>query len=108
MSIRDTASSLNDITWREERVLRMRFGIPGSDVMSEGVRLNVRLTLTEIAANFGTTRERIRQVQTKGLRKLTEDAMTAAGANLTADMQAKLRSAWRTARGLPRERSMER
>jgi len=45
---------------REERVLRMRFGI--------GV--NTEHTLEEVGLQFSVTRERIRQIEAKALRKL--------------------------------------
>ncbi len=54
---REVLSSLNP---REEKVLRMRFGID-----EEGEH-----TLEEVGENFCVTRERIRQIETKALRKL--------------------------------------
>jgi RNA polymerase primary sigma factor len=45
---------------REERVLRMRFGIG----------MNTDHTLEEVGQQFGVTRERIRQIEAKALRKL--------------------------------------
>lgn len=53
-------SSLSTKDRKEERVLRMRFGI--------GV--NGAHTLDEIGIRFGVTRERIRQIETKAIRKL--------------------------------------
>ena len=51
---------LSDLNPREERVLRMRFGIDDS----------VDLTLEEVGRNFSVTRERIRQIEAKALKKL--------------------------------------
>lgn len=51
---------LDTLTPREERVLRLRFGI--DDGRSR--------TLEEVGQNFGVTRERIRQIEAKALRKL--------------------------------------
>jgi len=51
---------LKSLTPREEKVLKMRFGI---DVASEH-------TLEEVGKDFGVTRERIRQIEVKALRKL--------------------------------------
>ena len=48
------------LTPREEKVLRMRFGI--------GERADH--TLEEVGHDFGVTRERIRQIEDKALRKL--------------------------------------
>ena len=50
---------LASLTPREERVLRMRFGI--------GV--NTDHTLEEVGQQFSVTRERIRQIEAKALRK---------------------------------------
>jgi RNA polymerase primary sigma factor len=51
---------LKGLTPREEKVLKMRFGI---DVASEH-------TLEEVGKDFGVTRERIRQIEVKAIRKL--------------------------------------
>jgi RNA polymerase primary sigma factor len=53
-------SVLHTLSPREELVLRMRFGIDTS----------VDLTLEEIGDNFAVTRERIRQIEAKALKKL--------------------------------------
>ena len=60
-SLEDTAQKvLATLTPREERVLRMRFGIgEHSDH-----------TLEEVGQDFDVTRERIRQIEAKALRKL--------------------------------------
>ncbi len=55
-----TTRILSTLTPREERVLRMRFGI--------GV--NTDHTLEEVGQQFNVTRERIRQIEAKALRKL--------------------------------------
>lgn len=51
---------LSQLTPREERVLRMRFGIG----------MNTDHTLEEVGQQFNVTRERIRQIEAKALRKL--------------------------------------
>lgn len=51
---------LKSLTPREEKVIKMRFGI---DVASEH-------TLEEVGKDFGVTRERVRQIEVKALRKL--------------------------------------
>ena len=55
-----TEKALATLTPREEKVLRMRFGI--------GERSDH--TLEEVGRSFGVTRERIRQIEAKALRKL--------------------------------------
>ena len=55
-----TARILSSLTPREERVLRMRFGIG----------MNSDHTLEEVGQQFSVTRERIRQIEAKALRKL--------------------------------------
>jgi RNA polymerase primary sigma factor len=56
-----TTEVLGSLTPREERVLRMRFGIG----------MNTDHTLEEVGQQFSVTRERIRQIEAKALRKLT-------------------------------------
>ena len=55
-----TTKVLASLTPREERVLRMRFGIG----------MNTDHTLEEVGQQFSVTRERIRQIEAKALRKL--------------------------------------
>lgn len=60
-NLRDTTNKiLSTLTPREERVLRMRFGIG----------MNTDHTLEEVGQQFSVTRERIRQIEAKALRKL--------------------------------------
>jgi RNA polymerase primary sigma factor len=56
-NIEEVLSSLSD---REAKVLKMRFGLEGKNPM----------TLEEVGREFGVTRERIRQIEAKALRKL--------------------------------------
>jgi len=51
---------LKTLTYREKRVLKLRFGIAGGHPH----------TLEEVGKEFGVTRERIRQIEAKALRKL--------------------------------------
>jgi len=55
-----TKEVLNGLTMREAKVLRMRFGID----------MNTDHTLEEVGKQFDVTRERIRQIEAKALRKL--------------------------------------
>jgi RNA polymerase primary sigma factor len=55
-----TTAVLGTLTQREARVLRMRFGI----------EMNTDHTLEEVGKQFDVTRERIRQIEAKALRKL--------------------------------------
>ncbi|UZE95887.1 RNA polymerase sigma factor RpoD [Alkalimarinus alittae] len=55
-----TTSVLSGLTAREAKVLRMRFGI----------EMNTDHTLEEVGKQFDVTRERIRQIEAKALRKL--------------------------------------
>ncbi len=55
-----TEEVLKNLTDREQKVLRMRFGIG----------MNTDHTLEEVGKQFGVTRERIRQIEAKALRKL--------------------------------------
>jgi RNA polymerase primary sigma factor len=55
-----TASMLKTLTPREERIIKMRFGLDGGN----------ERTLEEVGQSFAVTRERIRQIEAKALRKL--------------------------------------
>jgi RNA polymerase primary sigma factor len=55
-----TKHVLDSLTPREAKVLRMRFGI----------EMNTDHTLEEVGKQFDVTRERIRQIEAKALRKL--------------------------------------
>jgi RNA polymerase primary sigma factor len=60
-NLRDTTTRvLASLTAREERILRMRFGLG----------MNSDHTLEEVGQQFWLTRERIRQIEAKALRKL--------------------------------------
>jgi len=56
----DIEALLSSLTPREARVLQLRFGL--MDGQSH--------TLEEVGEKFGVTRERIRQIQTKAIRRL--------------------------------------
>jgi RNA polymerase primary sigma factor len=57
-----TAQVLRTLTPREEKIVKMRFGLEdGSEH-----------TLEEVGRSFAVTRERIRQIETKALRKLRQ------------------------------------
>jgi RNA polymerase primary sigma factor len=58
--VEETRELLNELTPREERVLRMRFGLDDG----------TERTLSEIGESFSLTRERIRQIETQALKKL--------------------------------------
>jgi RNA polymerase primary sigma factor len=59
--MRDAVSeALTTLTPREAKILRLRFGIEG----------NAECTLEELGNQFELTRERIRQIEVKALRKL--------------------------------------
>jgi RNA polymerase primary sigma factor len=60
------AEALAQLTPREERILRMRFGIGMADH-----------TLEQVGKTFGVTRERIRQIEAKALQKLGHPARAA-------------------------------
>ena len=67
-----TTRVLATLTPREERVLRMRFGIG----------MNTDHTLEEVGQQFSVTRERIRQIEAKALRKLKHPSRVADAAQL--------------------------
>ncbi|MDA2925069.1 sigma-70 family RNA polymerase sigma factor, partial [Acidobacteria bacterium AH-259-L09] len=57
-----TAAVLQSLTPREEQIIRMRFGIEDGN----------EHTLQEVGQRFSVTRERIRQIEAKALRKLRD------------------------------------
>jgi RNA polymerase primary sigma factor len=58
--------ALSTLTPREEQIVRMRFGLD---------RSGKEHTLEEISRRFGVTRERIRQIESKALKKLRRPAI---------------------------------
>ena len=67
-TLRDqTGQVLKTLSPREERVLRMRFGVGNG----------TELTLEEVGRSFSVTRERIRQIESKALRKLRHSSRAA-------------------------------
>ena len=67
-----TKDVLDTLTPREAKVLRMRFGI----------EMNTDHTLEEVGKQFDVTRERIRQIEAKALRKLRHPVALGAAAEL--------------------------
>jgi RNA polymerase primary sigma factor len=61
-----TAEVLNSLTPREERIIKMRFGLEDG----------TERTLEEVGQAFGVTRERIRQIEAKAIRKLRHPSRT--------------------------------
>ena len=78
-NLRETTTRvLASLTPREERVLRMRFGIG----------MNTDHTLEEVGQQFSVTRERIRQIEAKALRKLKHPSRRGScGASSTTDQE---------------------
>lgn len=62
----EIADQLLELTPREERVIRLRFGIGLAD----------ELTLEQVGETFEVTRERIRQIEAKALRRLSHQSRT--------------------------------
>jgi RNA polymerase primary sigma factor len=65
---RRTASMLRTLTAREEKIIKMRFGLQDG----------TEHTLEEVGRTFGVTRERIRQIEAKVLRKLRHPSRSGA------------------------------
>jgi RNA polymerase primary sigma factor len=63
-----TTRALASLTPREERIVRMRFGIG----------MNTDHTLGEVGQQFSVTRERIRQIEAKALKKLKHPSRSSA------------------------------
>jgi RNA polymerase primary sigma factor len=61
----DLETVLDSLNEREAQVLRLRFGFEGQ-----------ALTLEEVGKKFGVTRERIRQIEAKALRKLKQSSIS--------------------------------
>lgn len=72
-------SSLSTKDRKEERVLRMRFGVGVNDA----------LTLDEIGMRFGVTRERIRQIESKAIRKLRHPSRSEPFARMVLGLEPK-------------------
>ena len=72
-----TQSVLKSLTPREEKVLKMRFGVGGGS----------EHTLEEVGQNFTVTRERIRQIESKALRKLRHPSRSKALRIFTSDFR---------------------
>jgi RNA polymerase primary sigma factor len=64
---RQTSAVLQTLTQREEQVLRLRFGVGEKS----------EHTLEEVGKSFNVTRERIRQIESKALRKLRHPSRSA-------------------------------
>ena len=67
-NLRETTTRVLALTPREERIVRMRFGIG----------MNTDHTLGEVGQQFSVTRERIRQIEAKALRKLKHPSRSGA------------------------------
>ena len=66
-SLRETLEKLmGELTSREQEVLKARYGFED----------DVEKTLEEVGQTFGVTRERIRQIESKALRKLSHPTRT--------------------------------
>jgi RNA polymerase primary sigma factor len=72
-----TEQVLNMLTPREERVIKMRFGLEDG----------TEHTLEEVGQKFGVTRERIRQIEAKALRKLRHPSRSRRLRGFLADVQ---------------------
>src|SRR5262252_8403277 len=72
-----TEEVLNTLTPREERIIKMRFGLEDG----------TERTLEEVGQRFGVTRERIRQIEAKALRKLRHPSRSRRLRAFIADVQ---------------------
>jgi RNA polymerase primary sigma factor len=63
--LRQLVDLLENIDEREAKILKLRYGLDGEDPM----------TLKEIGARIGLTRERVRQIEHETLRKLRDSMM---------------------------------
>ena len=72
-----TEQVLNMLTPREERIIKMRFGLEDG----------TEHTLEEVGQAFGVTRERIRQIEAKALRKLRQPSRSRRLRAFVADVQ---------------------
>ena len=79
MRTEDIRRVLGTLTEREQRVLELRFGLYGGEPK----------TLEEVGAEFGVTRERIRQIETKAIRKLRHPSRSQVLASYAAEAGAK-------------------
>ena len=61
-ALRHMSELLRELNPREIKVLQQRFGLDGGD----------QQTLDQVSRRFGVTRERVRQIQNRALRKLRE------------------------------------
>lgn len=77
---------LATLTPREEKVLRLRFGFGSGSSVQGDTR-----TLEEVGLEFGLTRERIRQIEEKALRKLRHPARSKRLVDFSEDAELKLK-----------------
>ena len=82
---------LASLTPREERVLRMRFGIG----------MNTDHTLEEVGQQFSVTRERIRQIEAKALRKLKHPSRSRKLRSFLGQLGGQPPARWRSSWGRP-------
>src|SRR5262249_6180772 len=75
--------ALNTLTPREERVVRLRFGFEGE-----------AKTLEEIANMFGVTGSRVRQIESRALRKLKHPSRTGILLGAAGTVRTKVRLHW--------------
>jgi DNA-binding CsgD family transcriptional regulator len=91
--LRDVVKDILDsLTPREAKVLRMRFGI----------EMSTDHTLEEVGKQFDVTRERIRQIEAKALRKLKHPSRSATSCARSSIHSTSRRSPASRARSAPR------